>query len=114
MEPLAKIGEGNMSGRFPIQNGPQQDHTSSSLPFKFALEYAIKNVKVNRNDKLNGVHQLQTNADDVNLFRSNINKTKKSTEDLLISGDGGLKANADKTKFICVINRMQNKNISHK
>jgi hypothetical protein len=65
-----------MSDTFPIQNGPQQDNTLSPLPFNFALECAIKNVKVTRKDTLDGAHQLQTNADDVNLFRSNVNKTK--------------------------------------
>jgi hypothetical protein len=84
------------------------------LPFNFALEYAIKNVKVTRKDKLNGAHQLQTNADDVNLFRSNINKRKKRTEDVLNCGDGGLNGKADKTKYICTINRMQDKHIGHK
>jgi len=56
---------------FPIQNGLQQDNTLSPLPFNFALEYTIKNVKGSRKDKLNGAYQLQTNADDVNLFRNN-------------------------------------------
>jgi hypothetical protein len=68
MKPIAKIGQGNMSDTFPIQNCPQQDNTLSPLPFNFALEYAIKNVKVTRKDKLNEAHQLQTNADYVNLF----------------------------------------------
>jgi len=52
----SKIGQENMSDTFPIQNGPQQDNTLSQLPFNFALEYAIKNVKVTRKDKLNGAH----------------------------------------------------------
>jgi len=103
-----------MSDTFPIHNGPQQDNTLSQLPFNFASEYAIKNVKITGEDKLNGAHQLQTNADDVNLFRSNINKTTKNTEDLLICGDGCLKVNADETKYICTIKRMQDKIISHK
>jgi hypothetical protein len=84
-----------VSDTFPIQNGPQQENTLSPLPFNFALEYAIKNVKLTSKVKLNWAHQLQTNADDVNLFRSNIKETKKSTEDLLICGDGRLKVNAD-------------------
>jgi len=42
------------------------------------------------------------------------NKTKKITEDLLICGDDGLKVNADESKYICTINRMQDKNIGQK
>jgi len=103
-----------MSDMFPIQNEPQQDNTLSQLPFNFVLEYTIENVKVTRQVKLNVAHQLQTNADDVNLFRSNINKTTKNTEELLIWGDGCLKVNADKPKYICTINRMQDKTIGHK
>ena len=78
MQPIAKIGQGNMSDTFPNQNGQQQDNTFSPLSFNFAVEYTIKNIKVARKDELNGTHQLQTNADDDNLFRSNINKTKKT------------------------------------
>jgi hypothetical protein len=101
MKTITKFGQGNTSDTLPIQNGTQQDNTLSPLPFNFALEYAIENVKVTRKDKLNETHQLQTNADYVNLFRSNITKRKKRTEDLLICGDDRLKVNADKTKYVC-------------
>jgi len=103
-----------MADMFTIQNGPEQDNSLSQLPFNFALEYAAKDVRVTREDKLNGAHQLQTNADDANSFRNNINKTTKNTEDLLICGDGCLKVNADRTKYIYTINRMQDKIIGHK
>jgi len=111
MKRITNLGQGNTSDTLPIQNGTQQE---TPLPFNFAFEYAIKNVKVTRKDKLNEIHQLQTNADDVNLFRNNITKRKERTEDLLICGDGRLKGNADKTKYICTINRMQDKHIGQK
>ena len=48
------------------------------------------------------------------IYSEVTNKTKKNTEDLLICGVGGLKVNADKTKYTCTINKMQDKNIGHK
>jgi len=53
----------------------------SPLLFKFALEYAIRSVRVNLDGlKLNGTHQFLVYIDDVNMLENsvhNINKTQK-------------------------------------
>jgi hypothetical protein len=43
------------------------------------------------------------------IFGSNINSTKKNTQDLFICSDVGLQINAGKTKYIYLMNRMQDK-----
>ena len=51
-----RIGK-NLSDMFPIRNSSKQGDALSSLLFNFALEYAIRRVKVNQNGfKLNGTH----------------------------------------------------------
>jgi hypothetical protein len=57
-----------LSGVFPIKNGLQQGDALSPLLFSFALEYAIKRVRLNLDGlKLNCTHQRLVYADDFNI-----------------------------------------------
>jgi hypothetical protein len=101
---------------FPIQNGLKQGDTLLPLLVKFALEYAIKKVQENQVGlKLNGTHQLQAYAGDVNLLVDDTDTIKKNTETITDSSKNvGLEVNAEKTKYIflsCHQNSAQNYDI---
>jgi hypothetical protein len=67
-----------LSDNFPIQNGLKQGDALSPLLFNFTLEYTIRKAQENQVGlKLNGTHQLQAFADDVNLLGDNIRYYKE-------------------------------------
>jgi hypothetical protein len=61
-----------LSDAFSIRNGLEQADASPSLPFNFALEYALRKMQENQVGlKLNETRQLLV-CDDVNLLRYSI------------------------------------------
>ena len=78
--------------------------------FNFALEWAIRRVRVNQDGlKLNGTHQLLAYADDVNILGGSIRAVKENAE---AAKEIGLEVNADKTKYM-VMSRDQNAGRTH-
>lgn len=62
-----------LSGTFAIKNGLREGDALSSLPFTFALDYAIRKVKANHKFlKLNSTYQVLIYADYVNLWGQSI------------------------------------------
>jgi hypothetical protein len=63
-----RIGK-HLPGAFPIQNGLKQGDALSPLLLKFALEYAIRKVKEDKERlELNGTHQLLVYGDDFEVL----------------------------------------------
>jgi hypothetical protein len=51
--------------------------------------------------KLDGTHELLVYADDVNIWRGNVQTVKKKAEALVVASKGnGLEVNADKAKYM--------------
>ena len=58
--------------------------------------------------KLNGTHQLQAYADDVNILGRSVHTVKENAEALVVAtNETGLEVNADKTKYM-IMSRDQN------
>jgi hypothetical protein len=99
---------------FPIKNGLKQGDDLLPLLFNFALEYAMRRVQPNQEAlKLNSTHQFLVYADDVNILGRSTHSIRKNTEGLVVaSKKTGLKANAEKTKYM-VVSRDQNAGQNH-
>jgi hypothetical protein len=68
--------------------------------FNFAVEYAIRRVRVNQDGlKLNGTHQLLAYADDVNILGGSVQTVQGKAEALVVADrEIGLEVNGDKTQ----------------
>jgi hypothetical protein len=65
--------------------------------------------------KLNGTHQLQLHADDVNIMDGSVHTINKNTEGLVVaSSETGLEVNDDKKTKYVVMSHDQNVGRSHK
>jgi hypothetical protein len=76
----------------------KQGDALSTLLFNFALEYAIRRVKVNQDGfKLHGTFQLLVYADDDNILGGNVYTMKKNAVILVVASmEIGLEVNAAK------------------
>jgi hypothetical protein len=75
----------HLSDTFPTKNDSKQGDALSPLLFNFALEYAIRSVRVNKDGlKLNGTHQLLVYTDAVNILGRRVHTVLKNTEDLVV------------------------------
>ena len=103
----------NLSDMFPIMNGFKKGDALSPLFFNFALEYAIRRVRINQDGlKLNGTHQFLTYADDVVTLGGSIHTVKENAALVVATKEIGLEVNADKTKYM-VMSREQTAGLSH-
>jgi len=82
--------------------------------FNFALEYTIKNIRVNQEGlKLNGTNQLLVYVDNFHILGGSVHTIKINTEILVVaSNEIGLAVNADTTKYM-VVYRDQNAGRNH-
>jgi hypothetical protein len=81
MKPITDSGEvKHPSDMFPVRNCWKQEDALLPLLFNFALQYAIRIVRVNQDGlKLNFTHQLLGDADDVNILGGSVHTIKKHT-----------------------------------
>jgi hypothetical protein len=99
---------------FPITNDQKQGDALSLMLFNFALEYAIRNVRVNKEGlKLNGTDQLLVYVGNVHILGGNVHTIKINTKTLVVaSSEICLSVNADTTTYT-VMSRDQNAGRSH-
>jgi len=76
----------HLSDIFPIRNGLKQGGALSPLLFNFALEYAIKRVRVKEDGlKLNSIRQHLVYREDVNILGGSVHTVKKNIEALVFA-----------------------------
>ena len=106
----SRVRVGNhLSDMFPLRNVLKRGDALSPLLFNFAVDYAIRRVRVNQDClKLNGTHQLPVYADDVDILGGSIYTIKEKADALIVaSKEMGLEVYTDTTKNI-VMSRDQN------
>jgi hypothetical protein len=88
----------HLSDHFPTQNGLKLEALQPLLS-NLTLDYSIRKFKENQVGlKLNGIYQLLSFDDDVNLLQDNIHTINKNTETIIhASTEVGLEINVDKT-----------------
>jgi hypothetical protein len=75
-----------LSDMFIIENGLKKGNVLLRLLFNFALEYAIKGVRINQDGlKLNATHQLLVYADYVTVWGGSVHTIKKNREALVVA-----------------------------
>jgi len=115
MKPIAQSGNRqHLSNMFPVKNGLKQGDALSLMLFNFALEYVIRNIRVNQDGlQLNGTHQLLVYVDNFHIFGGSVHTIKINTEILVVASSViGLAVNVDATKYM-VMSRDQNAGQSH-
>ena len=92
----------------------KQGDVLSPLLFNFALDYAIRRVRVKQEGlKLNGAYQILGYVDDVNILGRSLHNTNEYTDTLKFDNkETGLEVNADISKYM-VMSRDQNARRSH-
>jgi len=103
-----RVGD-HLSDMFPFRSGLKRGDSLSPLFLNFALEYAIRRVRVNQVGlKLNGIHHILVYADGVNILGGSVYTIKEKAEALIVaSKETGLEVYADTTKYI-IMSRDQN------
>ena len=93
-----RVGK-HLSDKLPFKNGLKQGDTLSPSLFNFAFKCTIRRVQANPDGlKLDGAHQFQIYADDVNILGRGTHPTNKTTEAVVVASEkSGLEVNADKT-----------------
>jgi hypothetical protein len=96
-----RVGK-HLSDIFPTRSGLKQGDALSPLLLNFALEDAIRSVRVKENGlKLNSKYQHFVYGDDVNILGGSVHTVKNKAEALVFTNrETRLEVNADKTKYI--------------
>jgi len=90
---------------FPVHNGQELGNALHTVLPNFVLEYAIMKMQVNQEGmKLSDLNQILVYADNVVLFRQNMNTVQRNAEIILEgSKEIDLELNIDTTKYMNMI-----------